>query len=426
MPNLTNATLAAPTMQLSQRHQHGWIKLSIIIALIAAAIGGTIYMRQQKNAGKENKESKDGKDDKPQTIEFSATDVTTLKAIEIGQSTPVSGTIKPLLQATVKSKVSAQIAQVHAQEGERVSANQVLVTLDGADLRARYDAQNAAVAEAKARFDLAKKNVENNRSLLAKGFISQSAFDNVQSTVDVAQASLQAAQSQTTIAQRALADAQVRAPFAGIVAQRMVNLGEKISSDQPLMQIVELSKMEMEAQIPVNEISYVKIGQEITLTVDGFGSRTFSGKVERINPSTEAGSRAISIYLTLANQDSALRGGMFAVGSLRTQGRPPVLALPSSAVIEAGGQSYAFEIINGKLDRKPIKTGISNPDSGMTEIKEGLTAGAQVVAVKPDGLKHGATAIMKTGTAAAPAVAATPKPAAPAIIGTAEAATLKK
>ena len=424
MPDFSAKSLTAAPTLIRHRKQRGWIKLSIIIALIAAAIGGTIYMRQQKNAGKENKESKDGKNDKPQTIEFSATDVTTLKALEIGQNTPVSGTIKPLLQATVKSKVSAQIAQIHAQEGQKVAANQVLVTLDGADLRARYDAQNASVAEAKARFDLAKKNVENNRSLLAKGFISQSAFDNTQSTVDVAQASLQAAQSQTTIAQRALADAQVRAPFAGVVAQRMVNLGEKISADQPLMQIVELSKMEMEAQIPVNEISFVKIGQELNLTVDGFGARNFSGKVERINPSTEAGSRAISIYLTLANDDGALRGGMFAVGSLRTQGRPPVLALPTNAIIEAGGQSYAFEIVNGKLDRKPIKTGISNADSGMTEIKEGLTAGAQIVAVKPDGLKHGATAIMKTG--ATPAVAAVPKPAAPAIVGAAEAAPLKK
>jgi RND family efflux transporter MFP subunit len=319
----------------------------------------------------------------------------------LGRTIPVSGTMKPLLQATVRSKVPAEVARVHVQEGQSVAAGAPLVSLDTADLKARHDAQMAAVAEARARLDLARKNQANNKALLEKSFISQNAYDSAANTVQVAEANMKSAESQGAITQRAVEDAQVRAPFGGIVAKRWVNQGDKVSGDMPVAQIVDLSRMELEAQVPVSEIPFVKVGQEISFLVDGFQGRRFAGKIERVNPSAELGSRSISVFATLANADGALKGGMFANGTLATAAGAEVDVIPSSAVIQEGGQSFVFVVKDGKVERRSVVLGSKNAERGVVTVKEGLERGVKVITVKAEGLKPGAKAIVKSAAKSA-------------------------
>jgi len=137
--------------------------------------------------------------------------------------------------------------------------------------------------------------------------------------------------------------------------------------------------------------------------VDGFADRPFQGKVERINPSADAGSRSIAVFLALPNPEQALKGGMFATGKLAAQSRSAVNAVPLVALREEGGQSYVLVIEKDKIERKSVTAGKRNVDMGMVEIREGLAVGSQVVAVKMDGLKPGAKAILKaTARADAP------------------------
>jgi RND family efflux transporter MFP subunit len=260
----------------------------------------------------------------------------------------------------------------------------------------------------RARLDLARKNEVNNRQLLNKGFISQNAFDAVANSAEVAEANLKSAEAQAAITFRALSDGTIRAPFNGIVAKRLVNVGEKLSPDSPVMYVVDLARMEMEVMVPVAEIPGVKVGQEIAFNVDGFNNRTFKGQVERINPSAEAGSRSISVFVTLANADGALKGGMFASGRLAALSRGAVNAIPAVALREEGGQSFVFIVKDGKIDRKPVTPGTRNVDMGLVEIRDGLDEGATVVAVKMEGLKPGATALVK-GAPSTPAAGAANK-----------------
>lgn len=325
----------------------------------------------------------------------------------MGHVIPISGNLKPLTQAVVKSKVAGEVARVHVQEGVLVRAGDVLVTLDTADLRARADAQQATVAEMKARLELASKNEANNRQLLAKNFISQNALDAVTSNAEVARANLKSAEAQAAISQRALADAAIRAPFSGVVANRMVNIGEKLSPDMPVVQVVDLTRMELEALVPVAEIPGVKIGQEISFSVDGFANRQFTGRVERINPSAEQGSRSIAIFVSIDNRDQSLKGGMFASGKLAAVSQGPVNAVPLVALREEGGQNFVFTVEKGVIQRKPVTIGLRNVDMGKVEIRDGLATGVQVVAVRIEGLKPGARAIQKTDT---PTVVTAPTP----------------
>jgi RND family efflux transporter MFP subunit len=386
-----------PTAALASPRQR-YLKPALL-ALLVVAIAGTFFGLRASQANKETKKP----DEK--IFEFAPGDLATLQRVPLGRQIPVSGSVKPLLQATVRSKVPAEVARVHVQEGERVAAGAPLITLDTADLKARYDAQAAAVAESKAKLDLARKNQANNKALLEKSFISQNAYDSVINTVQVAEANLQSAEAQAAIAQRALNDASIRAPFAGVIAKRWVNVGDKVTSDMPVAHVVDLGRMELEAQIPVGEIPFVHVGQEIAFTVDGFQGRKFNGKVERVNPSVEVGSRSIMVFVTLPNADASLKGGMFANGVLATAAGTEVNVIPITAVLEEGGQSFVHVVKGGKVERRSVVVGARSIEKGVVVVKEGLESGVPVVIVKADGIKAGATAIMKGTAAPAPAKA---------------------
>ena len=388
----------------SVRRRSGWVKLSVA-ALIVAAIGGSLVAWRAMSAMKDDK-----KPDTNKVFELAASDVSTLAPQNLGLVIPVSGSVRPVLQAMVKSKVPGEVSRVNVREGERVTAGQVLASIDTADLRARHDMQLAMVAESHAKLDLARKNEQNNRALLAKNFISQTAFDSVASGLEVSESNYKSAAAQAAITQKALADAQVRAPFAGIVAKRVVNVGEKVTTDAPIMQIVDLSRMELEAPVPVSDIPGIKVGQEIAFRVDGFSEREFKGKVERVNPSAEVGSRSISIFVALPNSDGALKGGMFANGTLAAASRASVNAIPLAALITEGGQSFVYTMKDGKVERKPVTTGNRSVELGLVEVRDGLPPGAQVITVKADGLKHGASVVVRArGSAPAVQPAANPK-----------------
>jgi len=391
----------APELTSSyQPRPRRYVKPAIFVVVLAAA-GATAFALTKsdgkKDAGKKPEEAK--------VFEFAAGDLAMVQRISMGRLIPVSGSITPVLQATVRSKVPAEVARLHVQEGERVAAGTALVTLDAADVKARYDAQLATVAEARARLDLARKNQANNKALLEKAFISQNAYDSVANSVQVSQANLQSAEAQATIAQRALADASIRAPFNGIVAKRWVNVGDKVSTDMPVVQIVDLARMQLEAQVPISEIPFVKVGAEILFAVDGFPGRKFSGKVERVNPSADAGSRSIAVFVAIANADASLRGGMFANGTLAASSVETDV-IPITAIQEEGGQKFVLVVKNGKVERRSVSVGTPNVERGMVPVREGLEPGVQVITVKAEGLKPGATAVVKAPGASVPAEAA--------------------
>ncbi|HRE12755.1 MAG TPA: efflux RND transporter periplasmic adaptor subunit [Usitatibacteraceae bacterium] len=378
------------------RRRFLWPVLAVVVLAAAAGTWASLKSGDDKKAGDDKKK------DAPRTFDLAAGDVAPLRKEPLGRQIPVSGSLKPVLSATLRSKVPAEVARVHVQDGQRVAAGEVLFTLDTADLQARHDREMAAVAEAKARLDLAKKNEANNKALLEKNFISRNAYDSVLNTVQVAEANLRSAEAQAAISRRALDDARIRAPWAGVVARRLVNMGDKVSTDAPVAQLVDLARMEVEAQVPVSEVPYIKVGQPIDLRVDGF-AKPFAARVERINPSAEAGSRALSIFVTLANPDGQLRGGMFASGRLDTAEGAPVDVLPAKAVLEEGGQTFVLVVKNGQVERRTIVLGVRNDERGLVEVREGLEAGVPVVLVKADGLKAGAKATLPGDAKAAPA-----------------------
>jgi RND family efflux transporter MFP subunit len=291
------------------------------------------------------------------------------------------------------------VTRVLVREGETVAAGQLLAQIDTTDLQSRVDAQAAALEEAKARLTIAEKNRTNNQQLLRQKFISQNAYDTTESTYDASAASMRSQEAQLRIARKALDDAAVRAPIAGIVATRSVNPGEKVGIDSALFTLVDLARMEIEAPAPASEVPSVKVGQNAAFRVDGFGDRAFEGRIERINPTAQPGSRAIVLYISVVNRDGSLRGGMFAKGSIVLDRPQPAAVVPVTAIREESGQAYVYTIENNKIARRPVKVGAVQQAEGVVEVVSGLERGMNVVAARVSGLKAGAPARLKAADA---------------------------
>ncbi len=365
----------------------------LLLAVVGGAAGGIAWRIQKKNA--EAQQAKAA----VVALEFAPADLVVVEPRSLARRLPVSGTLQPLKQAVVKAKVSGDVRQIAVREGEAVRAGQVLARIDTADLEARLAERVGALESARAQLALAEKTRATNLALLNQAFISRNAFDNSESSFTVSQGTVKSAEAQVQIARNALKDAVVASPLSGIVARRHVQQGEKVGFDAPLVTVVDLAGLELQALVPAVDVPELALGMQVELAIDGFGERRFAGRVERINPSTEPGTRAFLVYVGIPNPEGTLRGGMFATGHIALAAAAPVPTLPVAAVRSEGGLSYVWSIDDGKLVRRTVITGRRDEEAGRVEIRTELPPGAQVLATRFDNLKEGAPALVKAPAA---------------------------
>jgi RND family efflux transporter MFP subunit len=378
-----------------------WLIGGVALLVVAGAIGGSVAMRLAK------KDGGDGKD-KPVALQFAPSDLTQVEARPLSRWLPVSGALQPVRQATVKAKVSGDVKQVTVREGETVQAGQVLARIDTTDLDAKLIDRVGALESAKAQLAMAEKTRTSNQMLLKQNFISQNAFDNSESSFRVAEGSVKSAEAQVQIAKNALKDAVAISPLTGIVSKRHVQPGEKVAFDSPLVTVVDLKDMELQAAVPAVDVPELTIGKPVELVIDGFGDRRFKGRVERINPATEPGTRSILVYVGIPNIDGSLRGGMFATGKIALASSAAVPTLPATAVRTEGGISFVWLLEEGKLSKRVVVTGARDDAAGRVEVRTVLPAGAPVLGARMDNLKDGAPAVVKAPAPAAPVPASAP------------------
>lgn len=369
--------------------------VGIIVSLaVVAALAIGVGLRVSKRAAAETP----GAGAKAVTLEFAAADLAFVEPAALTRWLPLSGTLQPVDQTTVKSKVSGEIRQVTVREGQAVKAGQVIVRFDTADLEAKLTDRIGALEASRAQLALAEKTRAQNQLLLKQNFISQTAYDSAESNLSVNQGTLKSIEAQAQLAKNALRDAVVTAPLAGTVAKRHVQPGEKVNFDAPLVTIVDLAEMELQAMVPANDTPALAMGMKVALTIDGFGDRRFTGTIERINPTTEAGTRAILVFIHIPNPDAALRGGMFGTGRVTLAAGAPVPTLPAVAIRTEAGQAFVWTIENGKLARRIVTVGGRDDTVGRVEIKTALPPGIPILAAPFDNLKAGAPALVRSAT----------------------------
>lgn len=396
---------------LHPARDHAWRKPVLAAAVVAVLAGGAWFALQRAPAPA-TPASATKVAEKPPVLELGSADVAAISARSLALSLPLSGSLAPLSSATIKSKVSGVVQATTVQEGMAVAAGQVLARIDQADLRARLQQQHAQLDEAQARLAMATKNEANSGALLAQKYISQNAYDSTQNSVELARAAVKSAQAMVEIARIALEDGVIRAPIAGVVSKRHVQAGEKLAPDMPVFSIVNLAELTLEAQVPASEIPRVRVGQDVRFRVDGYQQREFTGKVARINPSTEAGSRALLVYIAVRNDDAALRAGMFAKGAIVTDRADVAPVVPLAALRDDHGRQVVYRIDDGKVVAQPVTLGLRNDDEGTAQVVAGLQDGARVIVSKLPALKPGAQVSLpaEAASTAAAATAAASQP----------------
>jgi membrane fusion protein (multidrug efflux system) len=324
-------------------------------------------------------------------IELSPADIATAHAGNIARVLRANGNLRAVQQSSVRAKVAGEVIKVRVREGEHVSTGQVLARIDSSEYLSRLSDRQASYQAARAQAAFSETTRRKNEELLQKNFISPQAYDNTKSGADISAAQARSLEAQVGLARKALDDTIVRSPIDGWIAERAVQRGDKTAVDGKLFTVVDLSRLELEALVPANEIAQIAVGQSFVTTLDGYGNQRFPGRVARIGPSVQTGTRYVPIYIEIVNPAAALKAGLFAEGMITLDQRRAEVLVPITALHSESSANYVYVIEGGRLKRQPVELGLSSESAGEVEILKGLAAGAQVVSSNLGNLKEGAS-----------------------------------
>ena len=231
-------------------------------------------------------------------IEIAQSDVVVAEERNLTQTLNLSGTVKALNYAVIKAKVAGELKEVTVREGDRVKAGQVLARIDPVEYQQRWTQLKEQSDAAKSQMEIAQRQWDTNKALVDQGFISKVALDNSQASLQGAIASHRAAVAAADVARKALDDSVLIAPFAGVIALRSAQPGERVGIDARVLELVDLSQLEIETPLTPSDSVDVRVGQPARIQIED-RKQLVSAKVKRISPSAQVGSRSVMVYLSI-------------------------------------------------------------------------------------------------------------------------------
>jgi RND family efflux transporter MFP subunit len=344
----------------------------------------------------------------------------------VRRSVDVVGTLAAVDQVTISSEAEGTVRAILADLGDRVATGQVLIQLDHEKQQYTYEQQQAALAralaqygapdadhlppieqtpdvqKAKAELDQAQQGFTRAKDLSSRSLISQQTYDDARTALQSKQASydsalqgarnlrasIQASEATMKLAGRQLRDTDIRAPFDGFVERRLVNLGELVKVQMPVMGIVKLDPLKVTAELPERMAPWIDDGRPVELRVDAYRDRTFLGKVTRISPAVNTATRAFPFEAVVPNRDAALKPGTFARVHVESGKVDDVLTLPYSALQYRYGVNRVFVVKGDRLSMRELQIGERLGDR--VEIASGVNEGEPVAITDVDTLSDGA------------------------------------
>lgn len=307
------------------------------------------------------------------------------------QSIEFSGPLVAPNSAVLRAKASGTLLSLDVVEGARVRAGQLLGRIEMADLASRLDERGANLESARATVLQAERSHASNERLATQNFISGAALDNSRATLDTARAALAAAQAALSTTQVSQRDASLIAPIAGIVAKRHVLPGEKVAVEQQVLTLVDLARLELAGNAGTHEVARLAPGMAVQIQVEGLDA-ALPGRVARIAPAAEAGTRSIGVVVVLGNLDERLRAGQYAMARVVLPDDQQRLVVPLTAVGLTSGQPHVWLIAKGLLLRRAVTLGRRDEAGGRVEVLSGLGTDDQLLATRFDNLREGAPA----------------------------------
>jgi len=362
-------------------------KLLVVLAAAVVLTGGAFAWKGKNGAGNAAVVATAAKPG-ARPIELIAAELHTIKPRGLVDVVRFTGTTQPIDQTIVKARVGGRLAEVLVREGDRVTKGQLLARFENTELQAKVNERQSALDAARADARWTARDRADKETLANRNIVSQSAADQAKSTAENRASMVAVSEAQLEVAKKNLADAEVRAPFDGVVGERIANQGESLPIDGKIAALLDTSHVEVAAMMPAADVVRLKVGQSATVTLEGFGDREFHGQITRISPTTQAGSRSIPVYVEISDRHEALRGGLFATGSVAVAEKGHALAVPSIAMRKDDEGDYVLAVENNTLVKKPVGAVRTWSRGELVEVK-GLESGMTVVAAPLPGLKAG-------------------------------------
>jgi membrane fusion protein (multidrug efflux system) len=289
-----------------------------------------------------------------------------------------SGQLVAQYEAQIAAEVPGRITELLLLEGDRAEAGAVVLEIDPERRELEVEDARARLLEAEAALFDQQREARRIRELHGKQVASQARLDKVETQIKLANARLAAARSHLGIAERALRDASVTAPFAGLIATRSVSVGEFVNVGQGLFELVALDPLEVEFSVAEKDSSRVALDAEIGVRVAPFPEESFRAVVTLVSPTIDPRTRTLRLKAILPNPDGRLRPGLFARVDLGVDRRSGVPMIPEEAVLYRSTEEIVFLLTNAdRVERRAVETGVHL--DGAVEIVAGLAGGERVV-----------------------------------------------
>jgi membrane fusion protein (multidrug efflux system) len=282
----------------------------------------------------------------------------------------ISGSLQAKKQADLRAEVSAIVVQVLKDNGDKVQKGDLLVRLDDTTFRQALISSQEAERAAQQGFDQAERQFKRLTTLSNTGAVSTQAKEDAELRRNAAQSELAAARARVAQDSQQLARTEVRAPFAGVIGNRVVSNGDTAQVGKALLKVIDPSSIRFEGFVPSDQIGQIEVGQLVTFHINGSRAKTFKGLVERINPVADINTRQVGVQVALPGTDN-LTVGLFAEGHIQSDAEK-LLSIPETSLIQQGDNSYVWRVQKGVLNKVEIKVGKRDVESGDYEIISGI------------------------------------------------------
>ena len=362
--------------------------------------------------------------DQPAAAPVVAVSATAAVEQPIARYIRATGTLMAEEQADVAAETGGRVVSAPVERGTQVAAGAELVRVSSTETDAQLKEAEANAAQiearlgitqgtafdvnavpevqnAKASFELAQSEFARIKSLLDQRVVSQSEHDQRRTQMEAARQqyesakngaaqqyqSLQAARARVALARKASADTVVRAPFAGVVAERLVAVGDYVTKGMKVVSVVRVNPLRVQLTVPEQFVSAVAVGQPVTFEVDAYAGRQFEGNVKYVSPALEAAQRALTVEAMVPNASGVLKPGLFATARIEQPQRTPGVLVPTSAVAASAGTSRVYVVNGDHVEERIVTTG--ETIGGLVEVTKGLKAGERVATKNVNQLADG-------------------------------------
>jgi RND family efflux transporter MFP subunit len=322
------------------------------------------------------------------TVIVTAENVVVVDSARIETGPSLSGSLQPERGATVRAEISGPVLRVGAERGQSVRAGTLIVHIDDVALRDAFLSARSAFSTAEQSATIARRNAERAQTLFQAGAIAERQLEDARLAAETSAAQLTDARARLVLAQNQLAKASVRAPFAGVISERFVNVGDVVQPGSDLFTIVDPGSMRLEASVPAGELARVRVGAPVEFVVTGYAGRVFEGRVSRVNPTVDPGTRQVTVYVSIPNSEGRLVGGLYAEGRVATESSTG-LVVPLDAVDFNATPNTVLRIRASRVEHVNVQVGLRDDYLERVQIVSGLMRGDTVLLGAARGITPG-------------------------------------